>query len=370
MKSKKPFDFWIFMAVVILLAIGTIMVFSASAPTAYSNYNDTYYFLKKQLMVVPLGFIAMFITMNIDYKKWGKWSPIFLIISLVLIILVAVPGIGIKVNGARRWIGVGSKPLFQPSEFAKLAVILFFSFSLSKRKEQLVSFFKGLLPYLILVGLFAGVLLIFQSHLSVTIVIALVSFIILFSAGARIKHFVILAIPTISALMVAIYFSGYRSQRLFSFLDPFADKQGDGWQVINSLYAIGSGGLFGRGLGKSLQKFLYIPEPHNDFILAVLAEELGFIGVLVILLLFLILIWRGIKIAMNAPDVFSSLVAIGITSLIALQVVMNIAVVTSSMPVTGISLPFISYGGTSLLFLMSGIGILLNISRFSNYERI
>jgi cell division protein FtsW len=371
MKEKKPFDFLIFMTVIILLAFGTVMVFSASGPNAYNIFGDVDHFLKKQLQVLPFGFVAMFVLMNIDYRKLGKWSPIFLIISLVMFVLTAIPGIGIITNGARRWLGIPGTPLqIQPSEFAKLAIILFFSYSLSKRKEQLKSFYKGLLPYLILVGLFAGMLLIFQSHLSATIVIVGVSCIILFSAGAKIKHFVILSIPALIGVAGAIAIQPYRMARVYSFLNPFEDPKGNGWQIINSLYAIGSGGIFGRGLGKSLQKFLYIPEPQNDFILSVLAEELGFVGVLVVLILFTILIWRGIKVSINAPDTFGSLLSIGIISLIAVQVIINVAVVTSSMPATGMPLPFFSYGGTSLLFLMSGIGILLNISRYANYERI
>lgn len=370
MKAKKPFDFWIFMTVIILLAFGTVMVFSASGPNAYSYYGDAYYFLKKQLQVVPLGFIAMFVAMNIDYKKLGKWSPVFLIISLVMLVLVAIPHIGIVHNGARRWLGIAGKAEVQPSEFAKLALIIFFSYSLSKRKDQLKAFFKGLFPYLLLIGVFAGLLLIFQSHLSATIVIALVSCIILFCAGAKIKHFALLAVPALAGIAAAIAVEPYRLARFNSFLNPWSDTKGSGWQIVNSLYAIGSGGIFGRGLGKSLQKFLYIPEPQNDFILSVLAEELGFVGVLVVLILFTILIWRGIKVSINSPDTFGSLMAIGIISLIAVQVIINVAVVTSSMPATGMPLPFFSYGGTSLIFLMSGVGILLNISRYANYERI
>jgi len=365
MKVKKPFDFWIFITVFILLALGTIMVFSASGPYAYSNFHgDTYYFLKKQLQVVPLGLIAMFITMNVDYRKLGKWSPLLLIGSIVLLILVIIPGVGTEIKGSRRWL-VG----FQPSEFAKLAVIIFFSYSLSKRKEKLEYFFKGLAPYLIIIGVFAALLLL-EPHLSGTMIIASIAIIILFTAGARIKHFAILSLPTFAGLTAAIAFSPYRLARFLSFLDPLKDPKGDGWQVVNSLFAIGSGGWFGRGLGKSLQKFLYIPEPQNDFIFSILCEELGFVGALVVLLLFLIFIWRGIKIAMNAPDMFGSLLAIGITSLVAVQVIINILVITSLVPVTGMPLPFFSYGGTSLLFMMSAIGILLNISRYSNYERI
>lgn len=368
MKARKPFDFWIFMTILILLSIGTIMVFSSSAAYAYNYmHGDTYFFLKKQLMWAAIGFVAMVVMMNIDYRKLGKLSPILLVISIVLLILVAIPGIGQKLNGARRWLGVGSQTI-QPSEFAKLCIILFLSYSLSKRKDQLQYFFKGLLPYLFIIGIYA-LLLLLEPHLSCTIIIIVVSSVILFCAGAKIKHFVLMAVPAITGLGILITFVDYMRARFLSFLNPFQYASGEGWQVIQSLYAIGSGGLFGRGLGKSLQKYLYIPEPYNDFILSVLAEELGFVGVFCVLMLFLIFIWRGIKVAINAPDVFGSLTAVGITSLVAVQTIFNVAVVTSSMPPTGMPLPFFSFGGTSLVFLMCGMGVLLNISRYSNYER-
>jgi cell division protein FtsW len=369
MAAKKPFDFWIFMTVLILLSLGSIMVFSSSAAHAYNYlHGDTYYFLRKQLTYVPLGLLTMFVAMNYDYKKLGKWSPVILIVSIVLLILVAIPGIGQELNGSRRWLDFKVTG-FQPSEFAKLAVILFFSHSLSKRKEQLESFFKGLAPYLLLIGVFA-ILLLLEPHLSGTLVIGSVACIILFSAGAKMKHIAIMALPIIPAIVGLALIAPYRFDRIKAWLDPFKYKQDEGWQIIQSLYAIGSGGLFGRGLGKSLQKFLYIPEPYNDYIFAVMAEELGYIGVLMVLILFLIFIWRGIKVSMNAPDVFGSLVAIGITSLISVQVILNVAVVSNTIPSTGMPLPFFSYGGTSLIFLMCGVGILLNISRYSNYERI
>ncbi len=364
--SKKPFDFLLFMTVLILLCLGSIMVFSAGAPHANNVMGDTYHFIKKQLMYLPLAFLAMFVTMNIDYRKLGKWSPVFMVGSIALLVLVLI--FGTEHNGAQRWIDLGVTE-FQPSEIAKLAVILFFSYSLSKRKDEISSFFRGLFPYLLLLSVYGG-LLIKQPHLSGTIVIFGVASIILFAAGAKIKHFVLLSFPAIAGLVVLIFAAPYRLKRLVSFIDPFKDIKGDGYQVVQSLYAIGSGGLFGRGLGKSMQKFLYIPEPYNDFIFSILAEEMGFIGVVAVLLLFLVFIWRGVKISVNAPDAFGSLVAIGITSLIAIQVIINVAVVTSSMPVTGMPLPLFSHGGTSLIFLMSGIGILLNISRYSNYDRI
>ncbi len=368
MKERKPFDFWILMTVLVLFAIGLVMLFSASAAYAYTYEGSTYHFLIKQLEYGAIGIAAMFFISGIDYHKWGKISPILMVVTIVLLILVRIPGIGRNINGSWRWIYIGPQS-FQPSELLKIAVILFFSFSLAKRKDQLQYFFKGLLPYLLIICLFAGLLLL-EPHLSCTILVSMVAMVILFSAGARIKHFVILIVPAVTALAVLISTWDYMQDRVLTFLDPFKDKQGSGWQTVQSLYAIGSGGWFGRGLGKSLQKFLYLPEPHNDFIFAVVAEELGYIGVIAILLLFFIFIWRGVKVSMCAPDVFGSLVAIGITSLVAIQAIINVSVVTSSMPNTGISLPFFSYGGTSLVFMLCEIGILLNISKYAKYERI
>ncbi len=368
MKGRKPFDFWIFMTVLILLSIGIIMLFSASAPFSYSNFGDVYYMLKRQLFFTIIGFVVMIITMNVDYKIYEKYSTLLLAISIVLLALVRVPGIGVYENGAYRWIEVG--PLrFQPSEIAKLGMIFFFSQSLSKRKDKLNYFFKGLFPYVLLMVIVAGLLLL-GPHLSCIIIILVTTAIILFCAGAKIKHFIIISIPLAGCFAILIYFVDYMRARVLSFIDPWKDAQDKGYNAIQSLYAIGSGGLFGRGLGKSMQKFLYLPYPHNDFIFSVIAEELGFIGVLTIMILFLIFTLRGIKVAMNAPDLFGSLTAIGITSLITVQTVLNIAVATSSVPPTGVSLPFFSYGGTSLVLMMGAVGILLNISRYSNYSRL
>lgn len=366
--TRKPFDFWIFITVIILLSLGTIMVFSSSAAFAYNLKGDVYWFLRKQLIVVPLGLVAMLVMMNYDYRKLGKLTPFMLILSIVLLILVLIPGIGAVRNGARRWIVLAGQE-FQPSEVAKIAMILFFSYSLSRRKDPLNTFFKGLLPYLIILGLVAGLLLL-EPHKSGTLIVGMVTVIILFTAGAKIGHFLIMGVPAVSGFTLLILLDEYSRDRVLSFTDPFKYIKGEGWQAVQSLYAIGSGGLFGRGLGKSLQKFLYIPEPYNDFIMAVLAEELGFIGVFAVMLLFLIFIWRGIKVAMTAPDTFGSLTAVGITSLIGLQALLNIAVVTSTVPNTGIPMPFFSYGGTSLIFLMASVGILLNISRYASYDRI
>nr|WP_094547570.1 stage V sporulation protein E [Petroclostridium xylanilyticum] len=362
MKGRGSFDFGFFITVMILLSFGLIMVFSASSASAFYDYNDSYYVIKRQLMWAVLGLFAMFFMAGFDYKRLNRLSVPILVVSIILLIAVLI--VGTEVNGAQRWLGFGGLTI-QPSEVAKLAVIIFFSSSLAKKKDKIKKFFTGLMPYLMILGVVAA-LVILEPHLSGTVVIALVSVILLFAAGARIFHFVILSLPAIAGLVIAVIVEPYRMRRIVSFLNPWEYKMNEGWQIIQSLYAIGSGGLFGLGLGRSRQKFLYIPEAQNDFIFSILCEELGFVGAATVLVLFLILIWRGIKIALNAPDTFGSLLATGIISLIAVQVLINIAVVTSSMPVTGMPLPFFSAGGSSLLFIMAGMGIVLNISRYSN----
>lgn len=365
--NKKPFDFWIFASVILLLSLGTIMVFSSSYYFSVKQAGNSFMLLIPQLEYMILSIAVLIVTMNFDYRKWGKLSPLILMVSIGLLILVLIPGVGQNRNGAQRWLGVGNKTI-QPSELAKIAIIMFLSFSLSKRKEVLQLFWKGLVPYLLLIGFIAG-LVIIEPHLSGTLIIVITAVVILFCAGAKISHFVVMAAPAVVGVTVAILLEPYRLDRLKAWLHPFEHQMDEGWQTVQSLLAIGSGGLFGRGLGQSMQKYLYIPEPYNDYIFAVLAEELGYVGALFVMLLFLVFIWRGIKVAMNAPDMFGSLMAIGITALIGLQFLFNVAVVTNSIPSTGISLPFFSYGGTSLIFLMFGVGVLLNISRFANYER-
>lgn len=366
MVSKKPFDFGIFIVILFLLALGIIMISSASSAYALHHHGNSYLFLTKQLAWAGLGIVIMLIVSRIDYRLWGRFSGLLFIIGIALLMVVLIPHIGVERNGAQRWINLGFTE-FQPSEVVKLALIVFFAYRLSKDKDKLSSFWTGLVPYLMWIGLIV-VLLLLQPHMSSAAVIVFLGIILLFVAGARIWHFMMLAFPTLALAVVAIMLSSYRLKRVTAFLDPWSDPKGDGWQIIQSLYAIGSGGLFGLGLGRSRQKFLYIPEPHNDFIFSILAEELGYIGVLVVLIAFLIFIWRGLKVAMNAQDSFGSLLAAGITSLVAIQALINILVVTSSMPVTGMPLPFFSYGGSSLLFLMISMGILLNISRSATYK--
>ncbi len=364
--ARQNHDFWIILTILILVAIGVIMVFSASYAVAYNKYGDVYYYLRSQLKFALIGFAAMVVTMFIDYRMYARLTLPALLISLLLLILVKVPGIGHEENGAMRWIVLGPVN-FQPSEIAKISLILFFSYRLSKNKDKLGHFLQGLLPYIVITGLFAG-LLVWEPHLSAAMIVIVVCSLMLLAAGAKIKHFVLISLPALASLGAVIAAVPYMRARILSFIDPFKDPAGDGYQVVQSLYAIGSGGFFGKGLGKSLQKFMYLPEPHNDFIFSIISEELGLLGAVAIIVLFAILVWRGLRAAMNAPDMFGRFAALGITCLIATQVIFNLAVVTSSMPPTGVSLPFLSAGGTSLVILMASSGILINISGFSPHK--
>ncbi len=361
--KKRHVDIALVIVTLTLLALGVIMVLSASAPSAFRLEGDSYYYFKKQALFAVIGVIVMFVFSNIDYKVYSSkiiyWGG--LIVAFGLLILVLVPGVGITVNDATRWIKIAGIQ-FQPSEIMKIALIIFMSATISKNPKRLKKFWRGLMPYLILVG-FIAFLLLLEPHMSATVIIVVIAGSILLVGGVKLWHI----LPFIPLAGIAGYVLSkveeYRWKRLIIFMDPWKDPLGDGWQIIQSLYAIGSGGLFGVGLGQSTQKYMYIPEPHNDFIFAIWAEEMGLFGVLIVIVLFGIFIWRGIMIAIKAPDLFGSLLATGITVMIGIQAVFSIAVVSSSMPVTGIPLPFFSYGGTALIILLGCVGILLNISR-------
>ena len=340
------------------------MVYSSSAVSAYVNFNDSYYFFKRQIIWVTLGIIAMLFTLNIDYHVWRKLAMPILIVTVVLLILVLIPGLGKVVNGARRWLGFGSLYL-QPSEIAKLSMVLFCSASLARHQEKITSFFKGLVPQLLILLLIFGLIL-KEPDLGTAMAIGGPIFVLLFTAGAKISHLASLGIIGVGGIVAAILLEPYRLKRLLAFSNPWADPLDTGYHIIQSLYALGSGGLFGVGLGRSREKFLYLPEPHTDFIFAILGEELGFIGTITVILLFFLFAWRGYKVAISAPDIYGSILAAGLTTMIVMQALMNIAVVTASMPVTGIPLPFISFGGSAPIFTLAGVGILLNISRYVN----
>jgi len=358
--SKNTLDHSLVVIILALLAFGLVMVFSASSASAHYIQGDATYFFKRQFLWAVLGLISMFVVSKISYKVIYRYANLIFVISIILLLLVLIAGK--TINGAKRWLGIGSA-VFQPSEVAKLAIILFLAKRISQKPESVYKFKEGFLTYLAIIVMMAGLVLI-EPHMSGAMVIGLVGCAVLFVAGFKGRYFALLASCAIPAVIGLAIVSPYRLKRVVSFLHPFEDKLGDSWQIVQSLYAIGSGGLFGLGLGQSRQKFLYIPEPQTDFIFAIICEELGFVGAILVMLLFAVLIWKGITISRKAPDTFSSLTAAGITALIAIQVILNIAVVTSTMPVTGIPLPFFSYGGTSLLFLLTEVGILLNISRY------
>ena len=371
--ANNQLDFILLITVILLLSLGLIMVLSASSPTSLAETgDDSYSYFRKQAIFAVVGVIAMLFISKIDYRFWKKFYKIAYWVSIILLLMVLIPGIGVSSGGASRWIKILGVQ-FQPSELAKIGLIIFYASYLTDHKDELKGFYTGFIkPFLYLVPVIL-ILILIQDHLSATIIIVAVVGIMMLMAGSRLKYF--LTAGTAAGVLGAagLYLmakftskGAFRLARITSFLNPWADKQGDGWQVIQSLYAIGSGGLFGVGLGQSKQKYLYISEPHTDFIFAVLAEELGFVGCAVVIALFCVFIWRGVLTAMKAPNMFGSLVAIGITSLIGLQAIINIAVVTSSMPVTGMPLPFFSYGVTSLLILLCSVGVLLNISRASS----
>jgi cell division protein FtsW len=361
-KKSNP-DIMLIIVTLLLLTVGLIMVYSASAIWANYKFDDSLFFAKRQLLFAGVGVLAMFFIMNVDYWTWRSWAKTILIICFVLLVLVLIPGIGMERNGSRSWIGVGAFSI-QPSEFIKLAMIAFLAKFLSEQQKYITTVKKGLVPSLSLVFLAFGMIML-QPDLGTGTVMLGTCVIMIFIAGARILHFAILGLIGVAGFVALILSAPYRMARITSFLDPWQDPQGAGFQIIQSLFAIGPGGLFGLGLGESRQKFFYLPEPQTDFIFAILAEELGFIGGTFVLLLFALLLWRGIRIALGAPDLYGSFLAVGIISMVAIQVMINIGVVTGLMPVTGITLPFLSYGGSSLTLMLMAIGVLLNISRYS-----
>ena len=361
---NKPLDYTLVITLLLLLALGLVMVLSASSPSALSESGNSYKYFTRQLIFAVLGIIAMCFISKVDYRFYQKFYKQAWWISLILLVLVLL--VGREVNEAKRWIYITESLSFQPSEIVKILMIIFYAGILTKNRDELGSYRYGLIKHICLLAPIIGLLLL-QPHFSASVVIIGICCIMMIMAGCKFWQFVSTGLTVgVPGLVALIIFEPYRLTRVTTFLDPWKDATGAGWQVIQSLYAIGSGGLFGAGLGESKQKYLYIPEPHNDFIFSVLSEELGFIGCAFVIVLFAIFIWRGVLIAMKAPDMFGSLMAIGITSMVAIQAIINIAVVTSSMPATGMALPFFSYGGTALFILLCEIGILLNISRASN----
>lgn len=363
MRAKKgPPDFILFLTTLALLGIGLVMVFSSSAVTATVEFGDAYHFFKKQLLWSLIGIAALIIVMKMNLDKIKKLSVPAIVVALLLLVAVITP-LGTGAKGSSRWLMIGSQP-FTPSEMAKLCVVLFLAKVMDAKLDDIKTFKNGVLPITAMIGAICALILA-QPDLGTSFVLAGTGFFMLMAAGANWIHLGLLSAVGAAGVAVAIIAAPYRLQRFLAFLNPWQDPQGSGFQTIQSLYALGSGGLFGMGLGRSRQKYFYLPEKHTDFIFAILGEELGFLGVTLVIALFLLFAWRGYKIALNAPDAFTHFLAAGITTSIVFQAVINIGVVAGCLPVTGITLPFISYGGSSLLFTLIGVGLLLNISRYT-----
>lgn len=358
---------WIFVLTLVLVAFGALMVYSASFYSASRNYNNQYFFLIKQLLGIVVGTVFMIILSKIDYNKLTKYAFFFVIVSFVLLGLVFVPGIGVENYGARRWIRLVGFTI-QPSELAKFAFVLFCSVYLSKNHEKIKNF-KKLLPILF-VGCAFCLMIILEPNMSITMCMGLVMLFMLFIGGASFKHFLLLCVPFILLVPVLILIEPYRLLRLLAFIDPWASPKGEGYQLIQSFFSISNGGMFGVGLFNSRQKFLFLPFAESDFIFAIICEELGLVGAILVMLLFALLITFGVKVAINAKNRFGCYLASGIVSVIAIQTILNIAVVTGSIPPTGLPLPFISSGSTSIVVFMSAMGVLCNIDKQNRSQEI
>ena len=364
---RSGIDMPFLIIMMIILVVGLISLFSASF--AYSFYwydGDSYWFIKRQLMFAVGGVILMFIISMINYHVLHRFAVVFMVIAVALLLLVLVMS---SSDGVRRWIRLPFVQ-FQPSEFAKFALIVLFAHLISLNHKKMKTFTQGYLPFMVILGIVCG-LVVIEPHLSGTILLLAIGLVMMYIGGTRLLYLLSTLGVGGAAAAYMVLARGYELERISVWLNPFAAEslQGDAWQTVQSLYAIGSGGLMGQGIGNSRQKHLFLPEPQNDFIFSVFCEEMGFIGAILIIALFALLVWRGFVIGMRAPDKFGSLLAIGLTAQVGLQVALNIAVVTNTIPNTGISLPFFSYGGTSLIMLLMQMGVVLSVSRYVSAEK-
>ena len=363
--AKGPIDLPFCLLELLLTAIGLVMLLSASFPSAYyetDGQNPMFYFVRQGIFAI-MGIAAMLLIGKINYQRFRGVAKLMLYLAIFLLVLVIIPGIGLTRNNATRWLGFGDLFTFQPSEIAKMAVVIYFSDSISRKKDKMRTTRYGILPYLLILGVLA-VLMLLEPHLSGTVLILGTGAVLMLVGGIHWAWVgaAISAVGAVAGLMITGVIT-YGQSRIAMWQNPFIDPRGEGYQLSQSLISIGSGGLLGVGLGKSRQKFLYLPEEHNDFIFAIICEELGLIGATIIMLLFAALILRGYWIALHARDRFGSLLVVGVTTLIAMQTFLNIGVVTGLLPTTGISLPFFSYGGTALSIQLAEMGIVLSVSR-------
>lgn len=359
--ATAPLDTVLFTSVAALVGIGLVMVFSASSATAYAQHGDIAYYLKRQLVWLAVGLCGAYALYRIDYHRLKSLAPYLLVFAIFALVLVFVPHVGLGVNGGRRWIGTSAISV-EPSEFAKLALVIYLAAILSARGERITSLARGLVPACIPVAIMA-VLVLKEPDMGTASLLLFTSFALFFAAGARLIHLVAVAFVTVPFAALTVLASPYRRARVFAFVDPWKDPLNTGFHIVQSLLALGSGGLFGVGLGASRAKFFYLPEQYTDFIFSVLGEELGLIGTLAVIALFVIVAYRAIRIALAAPDRFGFFLAIGCAAMITIQAFVNIGVVSSSWPVTGVPLPFISFGGSSLVVNLLAVAIIANVGR-------
>ena len=358
--ERRHIDYTLLVVVLLLMAIGVMMVYSSSAILAQERYNDSFYFLKREVVFTAVGILLILIGKNIDYHVYYKLTYPILALILFLALLVFIPGIGHSAGGAQRWIRIAGIGL-QPSELTKLGVLLFLAYALTKKGDKIKELKVGFIPTILVAGFFAGLVLL-QKDLGTAFVLVLLMAVMLYVAGTRLVYLAAGFLAAVPALYFLIFHVDYRRKRILAFLDPWEHQRDSGFQIIQSYVAFNSGGLMGAGLGQGKQKLFYLPAAHTDFIFSVIGEELGLIGVFFVFALFLIFLFRGIKITFRAPDTYGTFLAAGITTLVIAQTLINFGVVMGLLPTKGLPLPFISHGGTSLLVLCLMVGILLNIS--------
>ncbi len=359
--AAAPLDTVLFTAVAALVGIGLVMVFSASSATAYAEHGDIAYYLKRQLVWLAVGLAGAYALYRMEYQRLKALAPYLLLAALIGLGLVFVPHVGLGVNGGRRWIGAAGISV-EPSEFAKLALVIYLSAVLSARGERITSLARGLVPLCVPVALMA-VLVLKEPDMGTASLLLFTAFALFFAAGARVVHLAAVTLATVPFAALTVLASPYRRARIFAFVDPWKDPLNTGFHIVQSLLALGSGGLFGVGLGASRAKFFYLPEQYTDFIFSVLGEELGLIGTLAVIALFITLAYRAIRIALAAPDRFGFFLAVGCAATITIQAFVNIGVVSSSWPVTGVPLPFISFGGSSLVVNLLAVALIANVGR-------
>lgn len=365
MARKLKIDKVLFTATLLLICLSVVMVYSASAVIALERFQQPYLFLTKQALWSALGLAVLLVTARVDYRTYRNEPFIWCFLALVVLLLIGVL-FSAPVNGTRRWFGVGGLGI-QPSELAKVACVFFTALMLERRMHRIDELSYSLLPISLIVGLIVALILL-QPDFGTSISLVLVVSVMVFAAGLHYRYFVGLALIALPAIYLVLVAAPYRRRRLLAFWDPWADPLGDGFQIIQSLVAVGTGGVFGRGIMAGVQKLFYLPEPHTDFIYAVISEELGLLGGTAVLLCFCVIAWRGLRIASRAEDTFGSFVALGITTMVAAQALINISVVLGLMPTKGIPLPLVSFGGSSLLINLLGMGVLLNISQHETKE--